>query len=330
LEDLFSFCNRKFSMKTVLMLADQLLRRVEFIHGRNFLHRDIKPDNFLMGLGKRGNQLNVIDFGLAKRYRDPRTNAHIPYRENKNLTGTVRYTSINTHLGIEQSRRDDLESIGYMLVYFNKGNLPWQGLRGATKKQKYDKISEKKISISPEMLCKGLPNEFASYLSYVRGLRFEERPDYIWLRKMFRDLFIKLGYQYDGVFDWTVLRPDGTASIPANPIPAMPISSKSNFGDDPMGLGKSTSSGPGEMGGGWTVKQNSAHPGPAEDDDAWKKGGKSSIFERKSTKDKPAASAPSSAAAAAGVQEDKKPSRISALTSFLGKKDPSSKKPKEK
>ncbi|KAK4294618.1 hypothetical protein Pmani_032764 [Petrolisthes manimaculis] len=170
LEDLFNFCSRRFTMKTVLMLADQMIGRIEFIHNKNFIHRDIKPDNFLMGIGRHCNKLFLIDFGLAKKYRDNRSRAHIPYREDKNLTGTARYASINAHLGIEQSRRDDMESLGYVLMYFNRGSLPWQGLKAATKKQKYEKISEKKMSTPVESLCKGFPAEFAMYLNYCRGL----------------------------------------------------------------------------------------------------------------------------------------------------------------
>lgn len=206
LEDLFNFCNRKFSIKTVLLLADQMISRIEYVHSKNFIHRDIKPDNFLMGLGKKGSLVYIIDFGLAKKYRDPRTHQHIPYRENKNLTGTARYASINTHLGIEQSRRDDLESLGYVLMYFNLGSLPWQGLKAATKKQKYERISEKKMSTPIEVLCKGFPSEFSTYLNNCRSLRFDDKPDYSYLRQLFRNLFHCQGYVYDYIFDWNLLK----------------------------------------------------------------------------------------------------------------------------
>ncbi|KAK4492465.1 hypothetical protein RD792_003274 [Penstemon davidsonii] len=159
LEDLFNYCNRKLTLKTVLMLADQLVY--------------------------------IIDFGLAKKYRDLQTHKHIPYRENKNLTGTARYASVNTHLGVEQSRRDDLESLGYVLMYFLRGSLPWQGLKAGNKKQKYDKISEKKMLTPIEVLCKSYPSEFISYFHYCRSLRFEDKPDYSYLKRLFRDLFIR-------------------------------------------------------------------------------------------------------------------------------------------
>jgi casein kinase 1, delta len=165
LEDLFNFCSRKFGLKTVLLLADQTIQRIEYIHSKNFIHRDIKPDNFLMGLAKKGNTVYIIDFGLAKKFRDPRTHQHIAYRENKNLTGTARYASINTHMGVEQSRRDDLESLGYVFMYFNRGSLPWQGLKAQTKRQKYERISEKKMSTGVEELCKGFPSKLINKIN---------------------------------------------------------------------------------------------------------------------------------------------------------------------
>uniref|UniRef100_A0A8C7D0L0 non-specific serine/threonine protein kinase n=1 Tax=Oncorhynchus kisutch TaxID=8019 RepID=A0A8C7D0L0_ONCKI len=187
-------------------LSPLQISRIEYIHSKNFIHRDVKPDNFLMGLGKKGNLVYIIDFGLAKKYRDARTHQHIPYRENKNLTGTARYASINTHLGIEQSRRDDLESLGYVLMYFNLGSLPWQGLKAATKRQKYERISEKKMSTPIEVLCKGYPSEFSTYLNFCRSLRFDDKPDYSYLRQLFRNLFHRQGFSYDYVFDWNMLK----------------------------------------------------------------------------------------------------------------------------
>ncbi|XP_058756247.1 casein kinase 1-like protein 1 [Vicia villosa] len=205
LEELFNFCSRRLSLKTVLMLADQMINRVEFIHSKSFIHGDIKPDNFVMGLGRREKKVYAIDYGLAKKYRDSSTHRHIPYRDNRNLTGTARYASLNAHLGIEQSRRDDLEALGYVLIYFLRGSLPWQGLGVGTKKQKYEKIREKKVSTSIEALCQGYPTEIALYFHYCRSLRFDEKPDYAYLKRIFRDLFIREGFQFDYVFDWTIL-----------------------------------------------------------------------------------------------------------------------------
>jgi len=167
LEDLFAICKRKLSLKTTLMVADQMLSRIEYVHSRLFIHRDMKPDNFLIGKGAKSAIIYIIDFGLAKRYRDPKTNQHIPFRNGKSLTGTARYASINTHMGIEQSRRDDIEGICYVMIYFLKGSLPWQGLTAKNKGDKYRKIMETKISIPVETLCKNLPGIFY-YRKYYR------------------------------------------------------------------------------------------------------------------------------------------------------------------
>lgn len=204
LEDLLNECNRQFTVKTVLMLADQMISRIEYIHSKSFLHRDVKPDNFLIGTGKRSSLVYIIDFGLAKRYKD-RTGKHIPCREGKSLTGTARYASINTHAGLEQGRRDDLEGIGYVLMYFLKGNLPWQGIDTRNREEKYKRIFEIKQSTTLEDLCKGFPEEFVVYLNYCKSLGFEEQPDYAYLRRLFKALFTKLQYECDFIYDWIVL-----------------------------------------------------------------------------------------------------------------------------
>ncbi|KAI9270454.1 kinase-like domain-containing protein [Phascolomyces articulosus] len=207
LEDMFDICGRRFSTKTVAMLAKQMLNRVQTIHEKNLIYRDIKPDNFLIGKPgtKMANHIFIVDFGMAKLYRDPKTKQHIPYRERKSLSGTARYMSINTHLGREQSRRDDLEALGHVFMYFLRGSLPWQGLKAATNKQKYEKIGEKKQSTAVKDLCDGFPEEFGIYLQYVRKLGFEETPDYDFLRELFSKVIKNAGEVEDGVYDWMLL-----------------------------------------------------------------------------------------------------------------------------
>ena len=180
------------------------LSRVQTIHEKNLIYRDIKPDNFLIGRPgtKTANVIHVVDFGMAKQYRDPKTKQHIPYRERKSLSGTARYMSINTHLGREQSRRDDLEALGHVFMYFLRGGLPWQGLKAATNKQKYEKIGEKKQTTQIKELCEGFPEQFAHYLTYVRNLGFEDTPDYDYLRDLFTQALKEEGLVEDGEYDW--------------------------------------------------------------------------------------------------------------------------------
>lgn len=158
LEDLLKYCNKKFSLVTTIMLGQQIIEIIEHLHSKSYIHRDIKPENFVIGYKENANQIYMIDYGLAKRYRDSNTKSHIPFKDNTYITGTARYVSINTHLGIGQTRRDDVESCMYMLIYFLKGRLPWQGLKAATKKAKFDKIMEAKMATSVDALCQGTPS----------------------------------------------------------------------------------------------------------------------------------------------------------------------------
>ncbi len=202
ISDLFQLKDKIFSLETVLLIAIQMLTRIEFIHEKGFLHRDIKPENFVIGLNEKSNLIHVVDFGLSKRYKDKNSGQHIPYRENRHLVGTVRYASINAHLGIEQSRRDDIEGIGYVLVYLYLGRLPWQGKQDKGKPQ-INKIMEKKLITPPEILCKKMPVEFSYYFHYCRNLKFEDRPDYSTLKSLFADLLsTRINLKEPVIFDW--------------------------------------------------------------------------------------------------------------------------------
>ncbi|VVC42392.1 Protein kinase domain,Protein kinase-like domain,Protein kinase, ATP binding site,Serine/threonine- [Cinara cedri] len=203
LEDLFKICDRNFTMKTIFMIAINTLHRIEIVHDKGIVYRDVKPENFVIGRHKmkKDNLIYIIDFGLAKEYIDQKTKKHIPYREKKNLVGTARYMSINTHLGKEQSRRDDLEALGHMYMYLARGNLPWQGLKAPNSKERFHKIGEMKRNIPISKLCEGYP-EIAEYLHYARRLEFNENPDYIYMRNIFIDSLKLKGLADDRQFDW--------------------------------------------------------------------------------------------------------------------------------
>ncbi|ODM93064.1 Casein kinase I isoform beta [Orchesella cincta] len=205
LGELIRRCGGFFSLKTTLMLADQLIQRIEMVHSQSYIHRDIKMDNILMGLGSNSNILYIIDFGLALRYRHPETGVHIDLTKGIPMGGTPLFAPLSAHLGFGQSRKDDLESVGYLLVYLINGTLPWGRIKAAKRAEVFQRVKQLKLTTSVEKLCKGLPSAFKQYFWYCQALRFEDNPDYNHLREIFSKLFTKRGYQNDNRFDWVVL-----------------------------------------------------------------------------------------------------------------------------
>ena len=203
LEDIFNKI-KKFSIKTTCMIGYQMINVLQYIHDRHIIHRDIKPDNFVMGANENNAHLYLLDFGLAKKYRSSRTLVQYPLVKKKKLTGTARYASIHALEELEQSRRDDLESVGYVLMYFLRGGLPWQGLKIRSKEDRYKKILTKKKETSSEELCKGFPEEFKEFVEYTRNLEYTEQPDYELYRNKFVNLVTKkMGENFDYIYDWT-------------------------------------------------------------------------------------------------------------------------------
>lgn len=201
LEDLFNKYNRKFKLETVLLLADQLIYLLDQLHKSDFIHRDIKPNNFLIGRGTNSSQVYIMDFGLSKKYI-MEDGSHMPFKNGRSLIGTARYASINMHMGMEPSRRDDLESVGYMLMYFLKGTLPWQGIKKQKDTNHIELIGEMKMCTNLDTLCDGVPDCFKEYINYTRNLKFEQDPDYNWLRKLFTDTANKLNIKMQ--YEWSM------------------------------------------------------------------------------------------------------------------------------
>ena len=194
--------NNYFSLKDICMFTIQILHRIEYVHSKYLIHRDIKPENFLIGDPDKY-MIYIIDFGLSKKYKSSRTNKHIQFQLTKKFTGTARYASINAVRGAEQSRRDDLEAIGYMLMYFfSRGKLPWQGVSCKEKTQKYSKIYNMKKNLNYEVFCKDMPKELISYMHYCRELQFEKEPNYEYLRNLFKNVLERNGFQNDLKFSW--------------------------------------------------------------------------------------------------------------------------------
>ena len=201
LEFFLQKCNGKFTLKTTLMLGIQMFEQLKNLHDNCYIHRDIKPENFLMGIGGGKSYVYLIDFGLAKRYKS-KEHVHLKCTTDKKLIGTARYASVNSHNGIEQSRRDDLESLMYLLIYFLKGHLPWQGISTTDRDVKYTKIGELKETIPIDRLCEGVPKELHNFLSHVKSLEFKNKPDYKYLHTQLTSMFTRIGYSFDYIYDW--------------------------------------------------------------------------------------------------------------------------------
>ena len=179
LEDILQDTKAKtFTLKTCLMTLRQIIQRLKIIHKQGIIHRDLKPENLLVTKNIRDGLIYLIDFGLSKKYKDLKTDVHIPFKNERPITGTIRYISINTHKGYEQSRRDDLESACYIILYFLTGKLNWDGIKCKTREEKIQKIMEKKEEFKNNKEYKNLSQSFCNIFEYVYNINFDEKPNY--------------------------------------------------------------------------------------------------------------------------------------------------------
>ena len=205
LEDIFEkiLHKQKMPIHSVCNIAIQIIDILEQIHNKNYIHRDIKPSNFLFGNNSSNNNwIYLIDFGLAKKYREDNSNKHHEMKKGKKLIGTARFSSINAMEGLSQSRRDDLESLGYMLIYFLKGKLPWQNFLIKNKEERYNKIKQTKKEIAINELCSNCPEEIGQYITYVKKLKYEEEPNYNYIKNLFYEILNKTGNKFYYLYDW--------------------------------------------------------------------------------------------------------------------------------
>jgi len=204
LQNLFDFCEQNFNIGTIVWLGLQMIHRVEAMHTHNFIHRDIKPENFLIGAGKKMSTVYCIDFGLSKRYKCPKSGQHISFKQRNGITGTPRYCSLNAHRSFEQSRRDDLESIGNIIIYMSRhGNLPWMHAEDGSQRDQL----RLKLETTLESLCEGMPRFILQYMKYCRSLKFEQKPDYKYVKSLFEDYIMEIKFDMDfAKVDWVVQR----------------------------------------------------------------------------------------------------------------------------
>ena len=201
LQHLFIAKNRYLCLKDVSMIAIQIIERLKFVHSKYIIHRDIKPENFIIGYDDPF-IIYLIDFGLSKKYRSSRTGKHVKFSVPKRITGTARYSSLNSLRGCQVSRRDDLEAAAYVIIYLMRGGLPWENIEVRNKYEKYRKIYRLKVLYTPEKLCENLPKEVAEFLSYCRSLDFEQEPNYDYCISLFNNILIKNGTYNDLMFSW--------------------------------------------------------------------------------------------------------------------------------